>query len=193
MQLGIKSFRISPEFGNWSHLDDSLVRPAGFTVTWWFTITSNFLFKQPSFRLQSIYFLSIFLRLAKTRIFASLCYGICGTSIIVVKFHLVFFKQNLNIIILYHFRFKFIPSAIIVILFNPSIVKCSLFLINSATLHQSSKSNAFTPRIGYSLKKGIIIFSTSLWLLICNKQVLFLSEQCTVITLLIIEELNELK
>ncbi|RMZ69674.1 hypothetical protein GMOD_00010351 [Pyrenophora seminiperda CCB06] len=30
--------------------------------------------------------------------------------------------------------------------------KCSLFFTNSATLHQSSKSNAFTPLIGYSCK-----------------------------------------
>jgi len=52
-----------------------------FTVTWWFTITSNFLFMQPNFRLQSISFLSYFLRLAKIRIFASLCLGICGTSL----------------------------------------------------------------------------------------------------------------
>ena len=36
---------------------------------------------QPNFRLQSISFLSYFLRLAKIRIFASLCLGICGTSL----------------------------------------------------------------------------------------------------------------
>ena len=65
-----------------SACDEWLVPIQGlFTVTWWFTITSNFLFMQPNFRLQFISILSYFVRLAKIHIFASLCLGICVTSI----------------------------------------------------------------------------------------------------------------
>ena len=42
------------------------------------------------------------------------------------------------------------PSTIPIISFKPSIFKCSLFFTNSATLHQSLKSNALTPFTGYS-------------------------------------------
>ena len=61
-----------------SACDESLVPIQRlFTVTWWFTITSNFLFMQPSFRLQSIsHILPYFLRLAPIRILASLCLGV---------------------------------------------------------------------------------------------------------------------
>ena len=104
----------------------------------------------------------------------SLQVGVCGTSIMVIKFHLVFI--NLKIFLPYHFLFKFIPSTIFIIFSNPFMFKCSLFFTNSATLHQSVKSNALTPFIGYSLKKGIILFCISLLFLICNKQVLLLSE-----------------
>ena len=41
---------------------------------------------------------------------------------------------------------------------NPSLVKCILFFICSATEHQSAKSLALTPWIGHFLNNGIILF-----------------------------------
>jgi hypothetical protein len=59
------------------------------------------------------------------------------------------------------FLLKFIPSAIWIILDNPSDVKCSLFLTSSATDLKSAKSKLLIPSIGYLSKKGMILFSMS--------------------------------
>nr|QTG38697.1 hypothetical protein [Ganoderma sp. TQC-2021a] len=49
----------------------------------------------------------------------------------------------------------FIPSLIIRIIFNPSIVRCDPSVISFAALHQSKKSFCFIPIRGYNSKKGI--------------------------------------
>ncbi len=64
--------------------------------------------------------------------------------------------------ILYHFLFRFIPDFIWRILFKTDEdVRCSLDFKISQTSLKSKKSKLFTPKIGYSSKKGIIILAIS--------------------------------
>ena len=62
------------------------------------------------------------------------------------------------------------------ILFKPSLLKCSLAFIIRATFLKSAKSKLLTPNIGYSLKKGIILFIISLKFLTWSKVVSFVSD-----------------
>ena len=51
----------------------------------------------------------------------------------------------------------FILDFILRIFSKPSNVKWAPLFIDSAALQKSLKSNDFTPKIGYLLKKGIIL------------------------------------
>lgn len=71
------------------------------------------------------------------------------------------FINHIILLFIIDYLLKFILDLIKIILSNPSLVKWPLDLTISDAYLKSSKSLAFAPYIGYSLKKGIIL--STIW------------------------------